>query len=192
MRRDRPLKREGTVEDVAEAALYLAADRSRDVTGTVPPIDGGMRGRQGDLSVRGRPDGEDSSARGEPAPSRRTSRDAGAQRGLRRELGAHHRPVRPHDCGAGAPPVQPAGELAVGWGDHRRTPDAWLPAVSGSAVTRVKPVVSQSSRRRPSGITGSGTAFPPVGARFGHGAPPARIGEAPASPNRAPCVASPE
>ena len=41
MRRDRPLKREGTVEDVAEAALYLAGDRSRYVTGTVLPIDGG-------------------------------------------------------------------------------------------------------------------------------------------------------
>ncbi len=41
MRRDRPLKREGTVEDVAEAALYFAGDRSRYVTGTVLPIDGG-------------------------------------------------------------------------------------------------------------------------------------------------------
>jgi NAD(P)-dependent dehydrogenase (short-subunit alcohol dehydrogenase family) len=41
MRADRPLKREGTVEDVAEAALYFAGDRSRYVTGTVLPIDGG-------------------------------------------------------------------------------------------------------------------------------------------------------
>lgn len=41
MRNDRPLKREGTVDDVAEAALYLATDRSRYVTGTVLPIDGG-------------------------------------------------------------------------------------------------------------------------------------------------------
>lgn len=41
MRRDRPLKREGTVEDVAEAALYFAGDRSRYVTGTILPIDGG-------------------------------------------------------------------------------------------------------------------------------------------------------
>jgi NAD(P)-dependent dehydrogenase (short-subunit alcohol dehydrogenase family) len=41
MRDDRPLKREGTAEDVAEAALYLATDRSRYVTGTVLPIDGG-------------------------------------------------------------------------------------------------------------------------------------------------------
>ncbi|AFM18414.1 dehydrogenase of unknown specificity, short-chain alcohol dehydrogenase like protein [Mycolicibacterium chubuense NBB4] len=41
MRDDRPLKREGTVGDVAEAALYLATDRSRYVTGTVLPIDGG-------------------------------------------------------------------------------------------------------------------------------------------------------
>lgn len=41
MRDDRPLKREGTVDDVAEAALYFATDRSRYVTGTVLPIDGG-------------------------------------------------------------------------------------------------------------------------------------------------------
>ena len=41
MRNDRPLKREGTVEDVAEAALYFATNRSRYVTGTILPIDGG-------------------------------------------------------------------------------------------------------------------------------------------------------
>lgn len=41
MRADRPLKREGTVDDVAEAALYFATDRSRYVTGTVLPVDGG-------------------------------------------------------------------------------------------------------------------------------------------------------
>ncbi|MGV9802592.1 SDR family NAD(P)-dependent oxidoreductase [Mycobacterium sp. NPDC003449] len=41
MRADRPLKREGTAEDVAEAALYFAGDKSRYVTGTVLPIDGG-------------------------------------------------------------------------------------------------------------------------------------------------------
>ncbi|MBO0884216.1 MAG: SDR family oxidoreductase [Mycobacterium sp.] len=41
MRADRPLKREGTPGDVAEAALYLAGDRSRYVTGTVLPVDGG-------------------------------------------------------------------------------------------------------------------------------------------------------
>lgn len=41
MRDDRPLKREGTPEDVAEAALYLAAERSRYVTGIVLPVDGG-------------------------------------------------------------------------------------------------------------------------------------------------------
>lgn len=41
MREDRPLKREGTPEDVAEAALYFATDRSRYVTGTVLPVDGG-------------------------------------------------------------------------------------------------------------------------------------------------------
>jgi NAD(P)-dependent dehydrogenase (short-subunit alcohol dehydrogenase family) len=41
MRADRPLKREGTPADVAEAALYFATDRSRYVTGTVLPVDGG-------------------------------------------------------------------------------------------------------------------------------------------------------
>src|SRR6202048_203611 len=41
MRADRPLKRAGTTADIAEAALYLAGDRSRYVTGTVLPVDGG-------------------------------------------------------------------------------------------------------------------------------------------------------
>lgn len=41
MRNDRPLKREGTPDDVAEAALYLATDRSRYVTGIVLPVEGG-------------------------------------------------------------------------------------------------------------------------------------------------------
>ena len=41
MRADRPLKREGTTGDVAEAALYFAGDRSCYVTGTVLPVDGG-------------------------------------------------------------------------------------------------------------------------------------------------------
>ena len=41
MRDDRPLKREGTTDDIAEAALYFATDRSRYVTGTVLPVDGG-------------------------------------------------------------------------------------------------------------------------------------------------------
>ena len=37
----RPLRREGTAADVAEAALYLASDRSAYVTGIVMPVDGG-------------------------------------------------------------------------------------------------------------------------------------------------------
>lgn len=41
MRADRPLEREGTAADVAEAALYFAGDRSPYVTGTVLPVDGG-------------------------------------------------------------------------------------------------------------------------------------------------------
>jgi NAD(P)-dependent dehydrogenase (short-subunit alcohol dehydrogenase family) len=41
MRADRPLEREGTADDVAEAILYFAGDRSPYVTGTVLPVDGG-------------------------------------------------------------------------------------------------------------------------------------------------------
>jgi NAD(P)-dependent dehydrogenase (short-subunit alcohol dehydrogenase family) len=41
MAASRPLARDGTPEDVAEAALYLASDRSRYVTGTTLPVDGG-------------------------------------------------------------------------------------------------------------------------------------------------------
>lgn len=41
MRADRPLQREGTPDDVAEAALYFAGDRARYVTGAVLPVDGG-------------------------------------------------------------------------------------------------------------------------------------------------------
>ncbi|MGB8390327.1 SDR family NAD(P)-dependent oxidoreductase [Mycobacterium sp.] len=41
MRANRPLNREGTPDDVAEAALYFANDRSGYVTGTVLPVDGG-------------------------------------------------------------------------------------------------------------------------------------------------------
>jgi NAD(P)-dependent dehydrogenase (short-subunit alcohol dehydrogenase family) len=41
MTANQPLKREGTPEDVAEAALYLGSDRSRYVTGITLPVDGG-------------------------------------------------------------------------------------------------------------------------------------------------------
>ncbi|MGC2652246.1 MAG: SDR family oxidoreductase [Mycobacterium sp.] len=41
MRKNRPLEREGTPDDVAEAALYFAGDRSAYLTGTVLPVDGG-------------------------------------------------------------------------------------------------------------------------------------------------------
>ena len=37
-----PLQRQGTVDDIAEAAVYLASDRSSYVTGTTLPVDGGM------------------------------------------------------------------------------------------------------------------------------------------------------
>lgn len=38
----RPLKIDGTVDDVAEAALFLASDRSRFVTGDTLHVDGGI------------------------------------------------------------------------------------------------------------------------------------------------------
>ncbi|MDL9938114.1 glucose 1-dehydrogenase [Gordonia sp. ABSL1-1] len=41
MAQNRPLNQEGTAEDVAEAALYFASDRSRYVTATLLPVDGG-------------------------------------------------------------------------------------------------------------------------------------------------------
>jgi NAD(P)-dependent dehydrogenase (short-subunit alcohol dehydrogenase family) len=46
MRDNRPLEREGTPEDVAEAALYFASDRSAYLTGTVLPVDGGTTAGQ--------------------------------------------------------------------------------------------------------------------------------------------------
>jgi len=52
----RPLNREGTAEDVAETALYLASERSAYVTGVVIPVDGG--------AVAGNPN------RGQLAPAR--------------------------------------------------------------------------------------------------------------------------
>lgn len=41
VRRTQPLQRQGTPRDVAEAALYLASERSAQVTGLVLPVDGG-------------------------------------------------------------------------------------------------------------------------------------------------------
>jgi NAD(P)-dependent dehydrogenase (short-subunit alcohol dehydrogenase family) len=41
MRLTQPLPRQGTSADVAEAVVYLASDRSAQVTGVVLPIDGG-------------------------------------------------------------------------------------------------------------------------------------------------------
>ena len=44
---DQPLQRQGTPDDVAEAVLFLAGDRSAQITGIVVPVDGG--------TVAGRP-----------------------------------------------------------------------------------------------------------------------------------------
>lgn len=40
----RPLQMEGTPEDIAYAAVYLASDEARFVTGVVLPVDGGVAG----------------------------------------------------------------------------------------------------------------------------------------------------
>jgi NAD(P)-dependent dehydrogenase (short-subunit alcohol dehydrogenase family) len=53
MAANQPLRREGTAEDVAEAVLYLAGDRSRHVTGIVLPVDGGTTA--GAMPHRARP-----------------------------------------------------------------------------------------------------------------------------------------
>ncbi len=48
LRRDIPLGRLGTPEDVANAALYLASDEAAFISGVAFPIDGGhMAGRLG-------------------------------------------------------------------------------------------------------------------------------------------------
>ncbi len=39
---NKPLKRDGVPEDVAQAALFLASDRAAQITGVVLPIDGGI------------------------------------------------------------------------------------------------------------------------------------------------------
>jgi NAD(P)-dependent dehydrogenase (short-subunit alcohol dehydrogenase family) len=41
IRAHQPLQRQGTVNDVAQAVLFLASDRSAQITGTVIPVDGG-------------------------------------------------------------------------------------------------------------------------------------------------------
>lgn len=41
-RRSQPLAREGLPSDVANAVLFLASDRSAQITGTVLPVDGGV------------------------------------------------------------------------------------------------------------------------------------------------------
>jgi NAD(P)-dependent dehydrogenase (short-subunit alcohol dehydrogenase family) len=41
IRVNQPLQRQGMPIDVADAALYLASDRSAQVTGLVLPVDGG-------------------------------------------------------------------------------------------------------------------------------------------------------
>jgi len=39
---NQPLKRRGVPEDVAEAALFLASDRARQITGIILPVEGGV------------------------------------------------------------------------------------------------------------------------------------------------------
>jgi len=42
MAEDRPLNQAGTVDDIADAAVFLGSERSRYITGVVLPVDGGM------------------------------------------------------------------------------------------------------------------------------------------------------
>jgi NAD(P)-dependent dehydrogenase (short-subunit alcohol dehydrogenase family) len=37
-----PLKKQGKVEDIAEAVLFFVTERSRYITGTLLPVDGGL------------------------------------------------------------------------------------------------------------------------------------------------------
>jgi NAD(P)-dependent dehydrogenase (short-subunit alcohol dehydrogenase family) len=51
---DQPLQRQGTPHDVAEAVLFLAGDRSAQITGIVVPVDGGtVAGRPVPQAMRG-------------------------------------------------------------------------------------------------------------------------------------------
>lgn len=56
MAASRPLSQEGTADDIAEAALYLAGDRSRYVTGITMRVDGGTAA--GSTAAFPRPSGE--------------------------------------------------------------------------------------------------------------------------------------
>jgi len=57
IRRMQPLQRKGLPADVADAALYLASDRSAQVTGMVLPVDGGTS-----VGAPARPPGKSGSA----------------------------------------------------------------------------------------------------------------------------------
>ena len=62
IRLDQPLQRQGSPRDVAEAVLFLASERSAQITGITVPVDGG--------TVAGRPvrqPGADGGAGGDPA-----------------------------------------------------------------------------------------------------------------------------
>ncbi len=65
IRRTQPLQRQGSTIDVAQAVLYLASERSAQITGIVLPVDGGTTAgpplRRREPETRREPD-----ARGEP------------------------------------------------------------------------------------------------------------------------------
>ena len=70
MRLMQPLQRMGSPADVANAVLYLASDRSAQVTGIVLPVDGGTTAGPPDGEARGRrcsPDTTDEGRRPMPA-----------------------------------------------------------------------------------------------------------------------------
>ncbi|GAC70368.1 SDR family NAD(P)-dependent oxidoreductase [Gordonia soli] len=69
MAANRPLAREGTAEDVAEAALFFATDRSRYVTATLLPVDGGT------IAGPPRPPAGGAAPSSESAPDQPTAED---------------------------------------------------------------------------------------------------------------------
>ncbi len=60
---DQPLQRRGTPQDVAEAVLFLAGDRSAQITGILVPVDGGtVAGRPVRQAMPGQAAGKDGAA----------------------------------------------------------------------------------------------------------------------------------
>ena len=87
---DQPLQRQGSPQDVAEAVLFLAGDRSAQITGIVVPVDGGtVAGRPVPQAVRG------PAHQGEPGRPVETAWSRPRRDGVRCVTSAPGRPGRP-------------------------------------------------------------------------------------------------